>query len=176
MLVHAVADYIVLKGTGDPKNPVTPLNLEKLLYYAQGWHLALRDEPLFDEEIEAWRFGPVVPAIYRRFRFFGNKPIEASAITNPEALLSPASMSIIDQVLEHYGRFTSSELVGMTHRESPWKDTWGNKPSDDEGHDVINTSQIRDFFLQAHQDALAGGVAGPATDTDLALIDEILAE
>ena len=49
----------------EAQDPVTNLKLQKLLYYAQGWYLAFFDEPLFDERIEAWLHGPVVPPIYQ---------------------------------------------------------------------------------------------------------------
>jgi len=66
----AVANWFI-----DHVRNLTPLKLQKLIYYAHGWHLALRDQPLIDELIEAWEYGPVVPNVYHEFKEFGNQPI-----------------------------------------------------------------------------------------------------
>src|SRR5580704_12809669 len=67
-----------------------PLRLQKLLYYVQGWSLALRGRPAFDDEIEAWTLGPVVPEIYRQF-----KPVGALVIV-PAQAGEPAELSSSD--------------------------------------------------------------------------------
>src|SRR5208282_4587731 len=54
---------------------VDPLKLQKLVYFAHGWHLALRDQPLIDELVEAWDYGPVVPSLYHQFKRYGNQSI-----------------------------------------------------------------------------------------------------
>src|SRR5205823_14692025 len=59
-------ELIRLSFAGDEKDPLTNLRLQKLLYYAQAWSLVLRESELFPEEIEAWRWGPVVPAVYNK--------------------------------------------------------------------------------------------------------------
>ena len=80
MIVHTVADYLLSKGVKPNGEPMTQLSLQKMLYFSQGWHLAIREEPLFFEEIRAWRHGPVVREIYSRFRHFGDRPIGKSAM------------------------------------------------------------------------------------------------
>src|SRR5258708_40323860 len=57
-------ELVRLSFAGDEKDPLTNLRLQKLLYYAQAWSLVLRESELFPEEIQAWRWGPVVPAVY----------------------------------------------------------------------------------------------------------------
>ena len=59
---------------------LTPLKLQKLIYYAHGWHLAIRNAPLIDEVIEAWEYGPVVPNVYHEFKKFGNRPIPTGTV------------------------------------------------------------------------------------------------
>ena len=54
---------------------ITNLKLQKLLYYAQGCVMALTDEPLFDEDIQAWEHGPVVPEIYHKYKSYGKSGI-----------------------------------------------------------------------------------------------------
>ena len=53
------------------KEPMTHKKLQKLCYYAQAWHLALLNEPLFNENVEAWIHGPVIPALYAKYADYG---------------------------------------------------------------------------------------------------------
>ena len=69
-MTHAlnVARYLIkLAGSGAERDPLTNLRLQKLLYHAQGWHLAVFGRPLFPDQLEAWPQGPVVPDVYRMF-------------------------------------------------------------------------------------------------------------
>src|SRR5437762_397203 len=58
---------------------LSPLQLQKLVYYAHGWNLGIRNAPLIDAPIEAWRFGPVVQSLYHEFKEYGNNPITSPA-------------------------------------------------------------------------------------------------
>src|SRR5690348_4499790 len=65
--VFSVAKELVrLSLSGDEKDPLTNLRLHKLLYYAQAWSLVLRESELFSDDLQAWRCGPVVPAVYHK--------------------------------------------------------------------------------------------------------------
>lgn len=165
MIVHAVADRLIARPTG----MVTPLALQKLLYYAQGWHLAAHDEPLFDEDIQAWKYGPVVPVIYRRFRRLGEGRIPPAAVmTNPAGILAAPVLGLLDWVGERYGALPAIELMRQTHDEPPWKETWGDRPADDEGRDVIPVDRLRAFF-KGEQERLAdaAGLAPVAATPEL---------
>ena len=143
MIVHAVADRLIARLAG----AVTPLALQKLLYYAQGWHLAAHDEPLFDEEIQAWKYGPVVPLVYRRFRQLGDGRIPRAAImTNPDGILARPVLELLDWIGDRYGTLSAIELMRRTHNEAPWREIWGDRPADDEGRDVIPLDRLRAFF------------------------------
>lgn len=67
-----VAKYFITingqKNSDDEGNNLSKLKLQKLLYYAQGYYLALYNEALFDEEIRAWEHGPVVKEVYDHFK------------------------------------------------------------------------------------------------------------
>jgi uncharacterized phage-associated protein len=112
---HEVAKHIIQKSS----LPISNLKLQKLLYYAQGWHLAIFDEPLFSETIEAWVHGPVVPVVFREYREFRWSPIPVA--TTPAVLGSRASTHVRD-VLKAYGSFTATQLEALSHSESPWID------------------------------------------------------
>src|SRR5271154_5310253 len=111
---------------------LTPMGVIKLTYLAHGWYLALAGEPLLDENVEAWRFGPVVPSLYREFKEFGNCPItrlaKISPIWNRAATLtgdgSVYAKRVIKRVWEVYKHLTAVQLSNLTHEpNSPWTQT-----------------------------------------------------
>ncbi|NYZ12413.1 DUF4065 domain-containing protein [Azospirillum sp. RWY-5-1] len=122
--IRAATDRLIQLSL-DAGRPLSPLPLQKLLYFVEGWHLALTGAPLFDEEIQAWKDGPVVPSVYRRMKGFKDADIPADVIdTRPDQTLSPHALSIIDQVFEAYGTLDAGTLVGLTHLPgSPWDQT-----------------------------------------------------
>lgn len=98
------------------------LKLQKLLYYAQGHHLARTGEPLFPEAIEAWSHGPVVPSVYRKFREFGSADIRLldSDVFQWDQIDQDTTDFLI-LVWNTYGEFGAWRLRNMTHDEAPWK-------------------------------------------------------
>ena len=112
-----VAAYLLRECPG-----LDALKLEKLLYYAQAWHLVWRDGvPLYNDRIEAWVHGPVVPSVYAMHR--GRHDVDPSRIGgNPDAI-GRSSAAVLDFVCGHYGQLSSRELVDLTHAERPWRVT-----------------------------------------------------
>jgi len=97
------------------------LKLQKLLYYAQGISLALRDTPLFSERIEAWDHGPVCPPIYGQYKLHSSNAIPAPVGFDPGSL--PAEdCDVMNEVHTVYGQFSAWRLREMTHEEPPYKD------------------------------------------------------
>lgn len=115
--VFDVASYILQKMA--PKEPggITTWKLQKLVYYSQAWSLVWADQPLFDEQIEAWANGPVCPDLYSQHR--GIFKISELPQGNPGEL-SNDQKDTIDKVIDHYGKETSQYLSELTHAESPW--------------------------------------------------------
>lgn len=102
---------------------ITDLRLQKLLYFAQGWHLARYGSPLFNAPIKAWKYGPVVPEVYQRYKEHGDQgiseetPVALSTFTEDEYAL------LLD-VLREYDAFSTTALVQLTHdADSPWAHT-----------------------------------------------------
>ena len=116
-----VAEYFLhLEGDG---GEISNLKLQKLVYYAQGFSLALNDAPVFDEPVEAWMHGPVVASLYRKFRDFGSNPIPPNESFDPE-VLSRAQRRLIREVYDVYGQYSAWKLRQLTHEEDPWKDNY----------------------------------------------------
>lgn len=124
-------------------NEFTPLKLQKLLFYIQGWYAANRGRRLIQEDFEAWQYGPVVPAVYRHFSGFGSDNLLDSS-NNITVSTSPSPQ--LDQdilaVLQYYGRMTPFELVSRTHREQVWRDHYYV-----DGSHVMPYEEIRSAFL-----------------------------
>lgn len=147
----AVANYILEKLAG-----ITPLKLQKLLYFAHGWHLAILDGPLVEDMFRAWDYGPVLEPIYFEFREFGNKPIKKRATTwvetdgkfeaVPHSHMTTHSKTVIDRVLGLYGKCNDIELSMMAHlKGSPWDITRKALESGIRSGDISN-SIIKDYF------------------------------
>lgn len=118
-----IAQYFISKDQDDEADGISNLKLQKLLYYAQGFHLALYRVPLFRENIEAWTHGPVVPFVYHRYKEFGRDPItqaDPSAIDRLYAELDPERIDFLDEIYEVFGQFSAWKLRNMTHDEQPW--------------------------------------------------------
>ena len=118
-----VAEYIISYFSNIATNPIegdlTNLKLQKLLYYSQVLSLKKLKNPLFEDEIEAWEYGPVVPSVYHQYKSFGRDILD---IDNPNLLFKPVNKKdIINEVIEDKGRFTGIALMKMTHQEAPWK-------------------------------------------------------
>ena len=96
---------------------ITPLKLQKLLYYAQAWSLVFRDQTLFDEDIEAWVHGPVVPNVYARYKQYRYNSLPQEKQNN---FISTEEAEILLTVLKAYGAMSGKSLEHLTHSEYPW--------------------------------------------------------
>jgi len=101
------------------------MQLQKLVYIANGFHLATTTKPLIYNDIKAWQFGPVIPSLYNALRKYGNgKVIEPLPSDDPVPSKSYAD-NIIQYVWDAYGHMTGSQLSTLTHLPgSPWDRTW----------------------------------------------------
>jgi uncharacterized phage-associated protein len=134
---HDVAKYLIYRAHQEDDDSVSNLKLQKLLYYAQGFHLALFDEPLFSDEIIAWEHGPVVRSVYFTFKDFRRGPIPFQGEPDEE-LFGPATKELVDEVYNVYGEYSALALRNLSHTEPPWKDTPQNS--------VIKHHLMREYF------------------------------
>jgi uncharacterized phage-associated protein len=113
----AVADYFVA-AAHQRGEPVSNLKLQRLLYYAQAWHLGRYGRALFPGKIEAWLTGPVVAPVYWRFRKHGIHPIPAGELPVD---LPPETASFLDGIAREYLGVDEYELDRMSCAEAPWQ-------------------------------------------------------
>ena len=126
----------------EKQGPMTAMKLHKLLYYAQAWHLVWDEAPLFEERIEAWANGPVVPAIYQQHR--GRFKLDSwdGDATN----LVPNEAESVDVVLEDYGHMSAHDLSTLTHLEAPWRDVRGDLPQGEPSTAEITTAAMFEYY------------------------------
>lgn len=145
-----VARYILYLSQQEPEPELmSQMRLHKLVYYCQAWCLAMRDEPLFDERIEAWQHGPVVPVIYPVFADYSSNAIAAHESRDGENL-RPDDRGLIDSIWANYRKYSASELRSMTHRERPWKDVAGGEEADIPPHTIISHDAMRSYYRRQY--------------------------
>lgn len=134
--VGAIANFMLDTARQD-RVRVTHLKLQKLVYMAYGMSTLFVEEPLFGEEIQAWRYGPVVPDLWHEFKAYRWRPIKGRSleydpdhdrVTKPEVdSLDTEICNILDLAWEKYGYATAAKLVSLTHATgTPWADTVEN--------------------------------------------------
>lgn len=117
-----VADYFLAQVNEEVGDSLSNLKLQKLVYYAQGFHLALYGKPLFAEQIRNWEHGPVVPDLYHAFKQHSAEPLPVPA-TLDTSKYSTEVVELLDEIYSVYGQFSAWKLRCMTHEEPPWKET-----------------------------------------------------
>ena len=132
----ACANYIIENLHKKNIDDLTNLKLQKLLYFAYGVHLSLFNEKLFEDEIQAWKHGPVVPSVYHEFKDCGKNPIMSNSLArividfsdelevpriDKEKQENKAKSLFISYAT--YGEKNAWELVEMLHNgeEAAWK-------------------------------------------------------
>ncbi len=141
---------------------ITPLKLQKLVFIAHGWHLALYKEPLISERVEAWRWGPVISQLYHEFKHFGNQPITGRGTAIHKISQNPFSLQFItpevdaddrktreflNEVWKIYGGYTGIQLANLTHEEeSPWHQVWHKENRRAQRGAVIDDQIIQNYY------------------------------
>ena len=121
---------------------ITNLKLQKLLYFIQAEFLVSIGAPCFNEEIEAWDFGPVVPEVYHEYKSFGN-----SNIILPEddelPFIRKTDRNRIKGMVDEGAQYSASDLVRITHNQAPWKNAYKRYYNN-----VITKDAIQDYFTE----------------------------
>ena len=131
------AEYFLSMQDGDAGNAISNMKLQKLLYYAQGFALAILDKPLFNEDFEAWDYGPVLRTVYDTYRSYGS-----NALPRPENFsfdtYTEDERQLLDDVYDAYGQYSAWALSDMTHQTPPWKNASRNG--------IISKESMKEYF------------------------------
>jgi uncharacterized phage-associated protein len=147
--VKAIANYFIKKAK-EKGEIITPMKLIKLCYIAQGTALAYSNQAIFEEEVEAWKYGPVIPCLYKEFKKYGNShineyyvPVEDNTISMPDEDDKEAHI-ILEAAWNKFGSWSGIELSAWTHQpDSAWSQIY-KKYSE---NSLIPSSIIKEEFL-----------------------------
>lgn len=142
--VLALSNYIC-SFTAEKNQPVTNLHLQKILYYLQGYFLKKLDTPAFEEEIYNWPYGPVVPEAYFAYNTNLSNPIEnidqeSAELFDERLRKDRKAYRLIHNVVDRCLEYTARQLVSMTHKEDPWKNT--------QQRQEIRINEIEKYFAE----------------------------
>lgn len=157
----SIANYFVKKSLEECVE-LTPMKLLKLVYISKGWYLSLSGgQELFQEDVEAWKYGPVIRTVYEKFSKYGRSNIQRlegdMAYSGGRVLWEVPEVeniyisNFLDRIWEVYKGFNGLQLSEMTHKENtPW-DIAYNKL----GGKNKNNSPISNKLIKEHYDTLA---------------------
>ena len=135
---------------------ISNLKLQKVLYFIQAYFLIKKTTPCFDAKIEAWDFGPVVPEAYHEYGQYGSGdiPVIESYIVFDEdniwnskrdrfedTAITDEDKALIDKVVDKFADYSATDLVSLTHRQSPWIDAYTSHQNNE-----ITINAIREYF------------------------------
>jgi uncharacterized phage-associated protein len=138
-----IARWFINATDRESGDDITHLKVQKLLYYAQGWHLAHFDEPLFNEEMEAWAHGPVEVSVWESFRGYGFNSIPEQENARR---FDDRTRRLLVSVDRKYGIYTAKRLERMTHQEPPWLRARGDLPPDERCNEIVSKSEMKRYF------------------------------
>ncbi|OMP78984.1 Panacea domain-containing protein [[Flexibacter] sp. ATCC 35208] len=118
---NAIANWFLGRIDTNAGDTISHLKLQKLIYYAQAWHLAIYGKPLFKEKIESWPNGPVVASIYHRFKDIPRAAAIDSFKDWAKTDFSAEIEELLEEVYTIYGEHSAGYLQELTKRELPWK-------------------------------------------------------
>ncbi len=139
-----VAAYILAD-----RGEMPAIKLQKLCYYSQAWSLVWDDRPLFNEPIQAWTNGPVIPALYSAHR--GQYSVSTISGGDPSAL-NDDQCDTINAVMKYYGDKSSQWLSNLTHMEDPWRDARRGVAPGEPSSNEITLEAMAEYYssLSAH--------------------------
>lgn len=124
---------------------ITPLALQKRLYYINGFYAAFHSKPLFQVTSEAWIHGPVYKAVYLKFKNYRHYVID-DVKKDVERLINDETKRLIDYILNTFGIYSPKVLEFMTHEESPWKEARGNCSDEEPCYNQLSNDSISIYF------------------------------
>lgn len=117
------------------------LQLQKLLYLAQMFHLGEQGTPIFDDDFEAWKLGPVVPSLYQQARIYGSKPVKS--LFTDRRLEDGSGKDVLRRTLSELPDLRPWKLVAITHWE---RGAWAKHYAEGDFGCVIPKGDILDEY------------------------------
>lgn len=132
------------------------MKLMKLVYIVHGWHLGIVGEDLFQNRIEAWKYGPVIPDLYHATKQFGRGDIPFDLIGGTDDNMNNQTSDFIDSVVKQYGDLSAFQLSALTHKSgSPWEQVYSSHKIGTEIPDSLITSHYKELYKEYEDTAAA---------------------
>ncbi len=141
----------------DEGRKLTPMQIQKLVYLAHGWNLAVAGEALIEGTFEAWDWGPVNRPLYEALRQFGADPVDRLLMWGEDSpfvqydVFGPIAKEnmldheheVVDRTWKSYGEFEAFQLSALTHTPgTPWANVYEKKRNRE-----VSNSAIREYFV-----------------------------
>lgn len=145
-----LVNYILVKG-----GAMSHLKIQKILFYIQAYHLAYFDEPIIDDEFQAWVHGPVSRKIYNSAKDLSILHTELKFVlddgeTPPENIvnetLNSSQIELVNDVIDELKGLSGLQLENMTHSEDPWIYARRGYEPGQRCEVIIQKEMIRDFY------------------------------
>lgn len=144
--IFDVANFYLKIVDRDSGSTITPLKLQKILYYTQGWYLAINKKEFFSEDFQAWAHGPANDKIYDKYKEYGY-----GAIDEPKEEIKDFDKSDVDflyNIWNTYGIYDGKYLEHLTHQETPWIVARKDCKEGEICTNIITKPSMKSFFAE----------------------------
>ena len=143
--IFNVANFFLNIVDRESGSTITPLKLQKILYYAQGYYLALNKKSLFNDDFQAWAHGPANPDIYNKYRIYGYSAIDCPKIEDVPSFNEKLT-DFLYTIWNTFGIYDGKYLEELTHKEAPWLTARKNCKPGEACSQIISKKSMREFF------------------------------
>ena len=159
----AIANYFINRAN-DEGVDLTPMKLVKLVYISHGWYLAMKNESLIDEGVQAWKYGPVVPSVYRSFKEYKDGQVTRPAyiFTDQVQIITPIvleedKIEFLNDIWKVYKKYNGLQLSTLTHqKDTPWYEVWHNCNGKNKDSVPIPNQLIKEHYQQKLNNPVEG--------------------
>lgn len=143
-----VAKWFIAKAA-ESGDLTTHLKVQKLLYYGEAWSQALTGQELFNEDLQAWAHGPVVPEVFKEYREHSWNALPIPSKDEVPVFDSEVE-DVLNQVFDTYGDLSAKTLEHMSHKDEPWINARGGRAEEERCETIIPKSEIGNFFKRKY--------------------------
>jgi uncharacterized phage-associated protein len=133
---------------------MTPLQLQKLLYYIQGLSFALNGREMFEDDCQAWVHGEVYPNVYQTFKEFSFKFIDdcfIPSLATDKETLAKDDKEVISLVSSTFGNYSAKKLEELSHYETPWIEAREGYKENERSNKIVTKKAIRSYFVDINK-------------------------
>ena len=139
--IDLIAEYIIKTC-----QEITPLALQKILYYSQAFYMVFFGEVLFKDNCEAWVHGPVYTKIYNKYKEYGSSNINIDVIDDVDEIIDEEKKELVDVIIKCFGYYSGKALEKMTHYEAPWIKSRKGLSYAEKSNNIILKEDMMEYF------------------------------